>query len=151
MFKMETGVVPILFLIASKCRHLKIRQAAVDLLLKYPNVQENLWVAKRIGSLTARLVEIETEAAKAYWKQKAQILSQASKTENIPDKIYCADFRSLSYSAETDFGIPAHLRITDMHMGTREPDGQPVTLFRNSNMNDPPDKLEVWDEYIRIN
>lgn len=60
-FVFETGAIPLLYFVAVKCRHPLLRKAAVDLLIKHDDRQENLWRSRYIGRVAARVIEIEAE------------------------------------------------------------------------------------------
>ncbi|OTB05548.1 hypothetical protein M426DRAFT_319813 [Hypoxylon sp. CI-4A] len=58
-FIFETGFMPILHGVASKCRNLKMRLEALDLLRKLGTPRENLWEMGQIYAVARRVVEIE--------------------------------------------------------------------------------------------
>ena len=72
VFTFETGIVPILFLIAAKCRHPKIRRAAVNLLSTHDERHENLWKAKCFARIASRFVDIETESGEEFQRRNTQ-------------------------------------------------------------------------------
>jgi hypothetical protein len=59
-FAFETHIIPPLYFISVKCRHPLIRRAALELLQKHDDRQENLWRSKCMGRVAARFIEIET-------------------------------------------------------------------------------------------
>jgi hypothetical protein len=73
MFSFETGMVPALFLTAAKCRHPHIRRAALALLSRDEERQENLWKAKVFARIAAHMVHIETEAGKKFRQEQVQL------------------------------------------------------------------------------
>lgn len=73
VFSFETGMVPSLFLTAAKCRHPHIRRAALALLARDEERQENLWKAKVFARIAAHMVHIETEAGKKFGQEQGQL------------------------------------------------------------------------------
>ncbi|CAI6091054.1 unnamed protein product [Clonostachys chloroleuca] len=84
VFTFETGIVPTLFLIAAKCRHPKIRRAAISLLLTDEERHENLWKAKCFASIATRFVDIETKSAEEYrWRSVKQPFTPVGIVKNF--------------------------------------------------------------------
>lgn len=71
-FSFETGIVPVLFLTAAKCRHPHIRRAAVSLLSQHGHCQENLWKAKVFANIAAYMIHVETEARESFQQELEQ-------------------------------------------------------------------------------
>ncbi|TLD32831.1 hypothetical protein PspLS_00399, partial [Pyricularia sp. CBS 133598] len=63
MFTFETYVIPVLYYVATKCRHPLIRHSALDLLKQNPNRRENLWHAKKMAAIAEHVVRVEEKAA----------------------------------------------------------------------------------------
>jgi hypothetical protein len=72
VFTFETGIVPILFLVAAKCRDPKIRRAAVRLLATDDERHENLWKAKCFARIASRFVGIETDSGEKLRRRDPQ-------------------------------------------------------------------------------
>ncbi|TLD05093.1 uncharacterized protein PgNI_09934 [Pyricularia grisea] len=63
MFTFETYVIPVLYYVATKCRHPLIRHSALDLLKQNPNRRENLWHAKKMAAIAEHVVRVEEKSA----------------------------------------------------------------------------------------
>ncbi|KAI6522832.1 hypothetical protein MCOR08_006067 [Pyricularia oryzae] len=63
MFTFETYVIPVLYYVATKCRHPLIRHSALDLLKQNPNRRENLWHAKKMAAIAEHVVRVEERSA----------------------------------------------------------------------------------------
>ncbi|TLS23308.1 uncharacterized protein PpBr36_05891, partial [Pyricularia pennisetigena] len=63
MFTFETYVIPVLYYVATKCRHPLIRHSALDLLKQHPNRRENLWHAKKMAAIAEHVVRVEEKSA----------------------------------------------------------------------------------------
>jgi hypothetical protein len=91
VFSFETGIVPVLFLTAAKCRHPHIRRAAVGLLSRHEERQENLWKAKVFARIAAHMIHIETETGKKFRQEQGQLSSLAVPRCSTPQEdLYCA-------------------------------------------------------------
>ncbi|CAG9950838.1 unnamed protein product [Clonostachys rosea f. rosea IK726] len=84
VFTFETGIVPVLFLTAAKCRHPHIRQGAVELLLRYGDRQENLWRAQTLAHIVSRMIYIEAEAGKKFRQEQRQLRAPSLATLRRP-------------------------------------------------------------------
>ncbi|KAL8388500.1 hypothetical protein RB595_009205 [Gaeumannomyces hyphopodioides] len=62
IFTFETYVIPILYYVATKCRHPLIRHSALDLLKQNPQRRENLWQASRMAAIAEHIVKVEEES-----------------------------------------------------------------------------------------
>ncbi|KAL8356423.1 hypothetical protein RB601_001637 [Gaeumannomyces tritici] len=62
IFTFETYVIPILYYVATKCRHPLIRHSALDLLKQNPHRRENLWQASRMAAIAEHIVKVEEES-----------------------------------------------------------------------------------------
>jgi hypothetical protein len=94
VFSFETGIVPVLFLTAAKCRHPHIRRAAVGLLSRHEERQENLWKAKVFARIAAHMIHIETETGKKFRQEQGQLSSLAVPRCSTPQEdLCCAPFK----------------------------------------------------------
>jgi hypothetical protein len=109
VFTFETGIVPVLFLTAAKCRHPHIRRAAVKLLLRHEERQENLWKAQTFARIACRMIHIETEAGKNLQTEQGQTVSSPL---TIP-RLSCQrkDWMDLPFRATRNFW---HIRDKDI-------------------------------------
>lgn len=64
-FSFEFEVIPAISMIACKCRHPHIRQAAIRLLLQHEHRQENLYHARLMGMVASCIMEYEEAAVAA--------------------------------------------------------------------------------------
>jgi hypothetical protein len=60
-FHMDTGVIPILFAIITRCRDPFIRRRAIELMTRNP-MQEGLWNSVLVGKVAQRLITLEEGA-----------------------------------------------------------------------------------------
>jgi hypothetical protein len=74
-FTFDTGIVPVLFLMASKCRHPQIRRGAVDLLLQHEERHENLWKAQCFARIASRFIDLETQSGRAFRQENSTSMS----------------------------------------------------------------------------
>lgn len=58
---LDTGIIPSLFYVCSKCPHAAMRQRALNLLESWPH-REGLWDSNLVAILARQLISIETEA-----------------------------------------------------------------------------------------
>lgn len=61
VFTLETHIIPALYYVATKCRHGPVRHAALSLLRRNGGRRENIWRADVLGTIAARIIDIEEE------------------------------------------------------------------------------------------
>lgn len=76
-FTFDTHIIPLLYYVATKCRHPLIRRSALQLLNRNPARRENLWRASVMGALAGHIVSIEE-----CWAQEQQTSVAAGSSYN---------------------------------------------------------------------